>query len=574
MIKENQGKLIFMFTNLILIALLVSASFTQLAQGTEYKLNLNSTLFLNQTIQSERGLILDRNGNLLADNKKVYDIFFNSLGENAEQQFQLLKTDLEKVDLNTEVEFKQNSKIRIFRNLSETDFQKSNFIFSEYAVEVIPKYIRNYYHPEVLSHIIGYTSQPSEEDLANGYSVFEMVGEYRIESDYEEYLRGLTIQSKNSYQGIPGNNLKLTIDLGWQKKLYDLLEEYSSKLNSPAGAAVFLNSDSGEVMAQVSYPGFDTNLFVDGISEGDLAELSNNRGLPLTDKAISQAFEPGSTLKIATAYSLLKNKTISQDSTIFSNRCLDLGGDIEICEFGRNFYGTLNLSSALARSSNIYFCNYSINQSLENNSLLSDDLSDLGLGKATGLDISGESAGFLDSPENKRSLTGEGWFSGDTCNMSIGQGRMLVTPMQMAAMQSRFINNGGQVKPKLIKEISEFNTDKVQEFEIKFQDELEIDKNILNAIDAGLSDVSYSNISAISPFFRGLENLNLKSKTGTAEAFEQVNEQFIPRAHGWIVGRFDYEGENYSFAIFMQYGQGGFEVSQILSDFLKFLNDR
>jgi penicillin-binding protein 2 len=250
-------------------------------------------------------------------------------------------------------------------------------------------------------------------------------------------------------------------------------------------------------------------------------------------------------------------------------------GNSSICEFGRLFYGYLNVISAYAKSSNIFFCTYALKQSED----IGDDQitkfgKQFGLGTKTGIDLEGEVTGNIDSPEYKQQNYGEAWFPGDTCNLAIGQGGTVVTPIQMAMVNMILENNGEIIQPYLIKEIKTFDNQQVLRNTKIVKNRFELDQTSKAIIDEGLSAVAYSYESAVSGFLSQFRENNLKVKTGTAETFENIDGVFIDRTQGWITGRFDYDGKNYSFAFFLQYGQGGYYVAPMLRDFLIYLNGK
>jgi penicillin-binding protein 2 len=557
--------------------LLVVISFDfQSKNIVDSKVLTNQYFSSTEKLSTPRGLFIDANGVILVENKKVYDVYFSYFNQNELNALTGYASD-HSLKFNEDPEL--NKKVWLFKNLNENQLKELETLEIN-NLEIKKNYTRVYKFPDSFAHILGYTGEVSTEDLDNGYKIGDYIGKYKLERQLESSLKGSRGEQSSSVDNeyfqnpIPGNNVFLTIESDWQNKLYDLLQSYSDQQNAAGGAAVVIESKTGEVKALVSYPSFNANEFTVGVSASKLDNLAKSRGKPLLDKAISQSFTPGSIFKVITGYSLLTSKVIDRNSSVYSNSCMSIGNS-SICEFGRLFYGYLNVISAYAKSSNIFFCTYALKQSED----IGDDQitkfgKQFGLGTKTGIDLEGEVTGNIDSPEYKQQNYGEAWFPGDTCNLAIGQGGTVVTPIQMAMVNMILENNGEIIQPYLIKEIKTFDNQQVLRNTKIVKNRFELDQTSKAIIDEGLSAVAYSYESAVSGFLSQFRENNLKVKTGTAETFENIDGVFIDRTQGWITGRFDYDGKNYSFAFFLQYGQGGYYVAPMLRDFLIYLNGK
>lgn len=531
----------------------------QIISGDYYKSFSDKLVFNDDSRQQYRGLFFDRDGDLLVKNNSIFAIKLANISDYN------LVSDMYKLD-----------NLANITNLSNQQFNEIASKLSEDGIDFqyYERFQREYKYPEYFSHIIGYTGLASESDLDNGYSQNDYIGKYKLELQLEEYLKGVD-DKKISIDGVEyfrkgevGSNVHLTIDKDWQIVLYNIIRKYSNIYGAAGGAGVIIDDSNGDVVSLVSYPGFDTNLLVKGIDSQSYNNLLNRRDKPLLDRAIGLAATPGSTFKIITSHSLLQNNVIDVNSRFYSNRCMQLGGGYEFCEFGKFFYGDMNVVRALYKSSNLFFCNFLLQDyrvnGLEN---LISSASEFNIGQPTGIDLIGEVSGNMDSPEYKRSVTNDGWFDGDTCNVAIGQGAVLVTPIQLAMIASTINNNGVYYKPNIVDRIEDVYGNVIYSKNVEVKRKVDIDEDVLAHIERGLSDVAQNPEGTVYAFLNGLPG-NLRVKTGTAEVYENVNGVQEYRTHGWIVGSFDYNNKPYSFAFHLNYGGGGFYISQATRDFI------
>ena len=201
-------------------------------------------------------------------------------------------------------------------------------------------YKRQYLNPVTFAHIVGYTGTIAEEDLGNGYESNDQIGKYKLELQLEDQLKGIKgkmvsiggIQTQED--SIPGDNVYLTIKTDWQNALYDILGEEVEYFGAAGGGGAIVDDSNGNVVALVSYPGFNSNLFVQGIDSATYEGYLTDREKPLVDKALSFQAAPGSSFKLITAYTLLENNIIDENTTYYSNRCINLGTS-NFCEYGQ-----------------------------------------------------------------------------------------------------------------------------------------------------------------------------------------------------------------------------------------------
>jgi penicillin-binding protein 2 len=554
----------------------------QLISGTELYDTSTSLSTRKDWISAQRGFFFDRNSNILAKNNNGYALYLvkkeyatediQSFNYIVQHYLNDLKVDTDKLQsalLESKYDLKiaENLTFEQIQNLKTAkDFDKYFYIID------LPQ--RNYIYPKEFSHIIGYTGKTEQADVENGYSLFDQIGKYKLEYQFEEKLKGVKGASfsidgvENFIPSEPGLNITLTIDKDWQVALYKILEKYSTIHNAAGSAGVILDNSNGDVVAMVSYPGFDSNLYIRGISESQYQDYSNDRKLPLIDKALTLQIAPGSTFKLITAYTLLESGTIDEYTTYFSNRCLPSEYNFDFCEYQQYFYGQMDVVRALYKSSNLFFCVNSLELERQGNlNKLFETANLFGLGQKTGINLAGELQGNVDTPEYKREAFNLGWYSGDTCNSVIGQGSNTVTPIQMAVVASTIANKGTVYKPNLIHQVTDIYGNVVEAPSAQILRQIPMSDKTYNLINEGMWNVANYYDGTVYYFLHDVPG-NIRAKTGTAEASEiSSSGELLKTTHGWIVGTFEYEGNSYSFSYVLNLGGGGFFVAEIMKDF-------
>ncbi|GAB4286138.1 MAG: penicillin-binding protein 2 [Candidatus Dojkabacteria bacterium] len=580
-IKKSATILSILF---ILVVLLIQSFNLQVVKGVFYSQESSQYIITTSYKSAPRGNFYDKNGVLLTDNKEVFTVYLK-LNNRIEENIEALKTSelYEDENLRTSIAKytpESNQNFLLYKNVEFSRIEKLNNILGENKKDLIVEsnFVRNYPFPYQYSHIIGYTKLAGEEELRSGYSVNDYVGAYRLEKQWDKVLQGKKgeqLSLDNTLIEIPpsaGGSVKLTLDNNWQGILYNLFRKYDDLykgIGSAGGGGVVLDIETGEIIALVSYPGFDTNSLTLGISKQDYDALLFTREKPLIDKAIGTAASPGSTFKLVTSYSLLENGTITPNSSYFSNRCIKLSSTTEFCEFGKNFYGQMDLNRALYVSSNLYFCHYI--QKLEESKGIETfvkNANQLGIGESLSIDLEGAVQGNMDSPEYKSNVEGLDWFAGNSCNAAIGQGAVLVTPLHMALVVAALENHGKIPKPFVVREVTDYSGVEVYKVEPEIERQVFIEKEHAEAILAGMRSVVVNYESAVAPFLKDLPG-NVRAKTGSAETFEFFETGgYAERTHSWIVGSFEKNGRKYAFAFFQQYGGGGYYIAPMLMDFI------
>ena len=431
-------------------------------------------------IVPNRGLIVDRNGIVLANNYSAYtleitrsriddlDGLIDRLAEIVEIQPRDRKRFKRLLD-----ESKSFESVPIRTKLSDEEvarFTAQRFRFD--GVELKARLFRNYPLGEVGSHLIGYLGRinPSEkekiedtEDAAN-YRGTEYIGKLGVEQSYEAELHGATgfeemetsaagrpVRRLKSHPATPGNTLVMSIDI----KLQALVEEM---FGDRRGALVALDPRSGEVLAFVSKPTFDPNLFVDGIDQDSWRELNESIDKPLLNRALRGTYPPGSTYKPFMAMAALNTGKRAPTTIIQDNATFQFGNHT-FRSHGDHGLGPVDMVKSIVKSSNVYY--YSLANELGVD-LIYEQLLPMGFGRKTGIDVEGEVTGLLPSTEWKRRYykrpEQQKWYAGETISLGIGQGYNNFTMLQLASATATLVSGGQRFKPRLVREVEDVVT--------------------------------------------------------------------------------------------------------------------
>ncbi len=498
-----------------------------------------------------RGNIYDRNGKVLATTKLTHAAYIWSKAQQQEDWSEirsLLATILQvsAADIQKRVEeagVDYPSLIPLAPNLSSSQVTA----LEEYRpqlkwVETEVNRIRYYPRNELAAHIIGYTGELDSQELKqkaeDGYRLGDVVGKMGVEKAYEENLRGewggLNLEVDGAGKVIrilgedpptAGKDLYLTLDL-------DLQAAAESVLGKRKGSIVALNPHDGSVLAMASYPRFDPNIFSKPISSQAWQKLQAE-GNPFLNRAL-RGFPPASTFKVVTAAAGMESGKFPPNQTLKTFPYLEIGG-IRFREWNKKGFGRLGYEGALAWSSNTFFGQIGRGLGGKN---LSKWANNFGFGKPTGLDIAGETEGLIADDAWKRKTFKQGWTTGDTINMSIGQGFVLATPLQVGVMLSAIANDGHKITPRFLKIDPQF---------VVKPTSLNLKPTTLKTLKQGLRSVvrwgtgNKLNVPGLPP---------AAGKSGTAEAPPG-------KPHTWFMAYAPYEKSEIVVVAFAEHSGGG-----------------
>ncbi|MDR0684427.1 MAG: penicillin-binding protein 2 [Spirochaetaceae bacterium] len=408
------------------------------------------------------------------------------------------------------------------------------------------KPVRNYRDTGSLSHVIGYVGDITKDELTvlynRGYKQGDVIGKAGIERQYDELLRGKdgsetrTVDVRGRFarnreiiREAPemGKNLILTIDGGIQT----LAEK---ALGRRIGSVVVLKPATGEILAMVSYPWYDPGIFNGSDSGSDYQLLVNDVNKPLLNRAIQSSYPPGSTFKIVMTTGILSEDAFPPEKTVDCQGEMRYGDRNWRCHIRRPGHGRVNLERALAQSCDIYF--WVVGRDNLGVERMVSYSKEYGLGDLTGIDIPGEIAGFVPTPQWKERRLRERWQGGDTMNMSIGQGFTLVTPLQLANVVAMTVNNGVIYKPHILKEVRDPVSGAIEEIvRPEVLHESDMDESIFRTVREYMRSVISSGTAQ---FPLNIKAVEIAGKTGTSEVGLQ------DRWHSWFAAYAPYNSDD------------------------------
>ena len=412
------------------------------------------------------------------------------------------------------------------------------------------KPVRNYGDARSLAHILGYVGDITRDELTTlhnlGYQQGDVIGKAGIERQYDEFLRGSDgreirtvdvrgrrIAGRENVRIPPemGKNLVLTIDA-------DLQTLVEKALGPRIGAALVMRPSTGEILAMVSYPWYDPNIFTSGL-RSDYRTLAEDPNKPFLNRVIQSSYPPASSFKIVMTTGILSENVFPPEQTVLCQGLIHFGNRDWNCHIRRPGHGRLNLRRALAQSCNIYYM-VTGRDHLGAERIVSISR-EYGLGEITDIDLHGEITGFIPTPQWKERRFHERWVAGDTMNISIGQGFLLVTPIQMANMVSMIVNDGIAYKPHLLREIRDPVTGAVER---STRPEILRESSLSPEIFAAVRrDMRAVITEGTAQYPLNLRSVQIAGKTGTGEV------GFTDRWHSWFVAFAPYDNINAENAI-------------------------
>jgi len=485
-----------------------------------------------------RGLIYDHNGELLADNRPTY--ILTIVRERSDDLDELLSTIGTLIDI-SDSDLKRFEKRLKRRKPYEqtplkydlTEQERGILAVNGYLLdgaEVSARLMRFYPNGELFGHVIGYVGRINERENQTidsiKYSGTDSIGKIGLEKFYEPQLlgevgsehvetnaRGRVMRVLENIDPQPGNNLTLYLDSRLQRVAHKAFKD-------ERGALVAIDVKTGGILAMVSAPGYDPNLFTSGISQRNYDSLLNSPDRPLFDRSIRGQYPPGSTIKPLFGLIGLHSNTITMDYVIddpgfFVMEGIERPWRDHNSKRGGHGKG-VDLAEAIIESCDVFFYKMSIKTGID---LLSSYSEKFGLGQTTGIDLPGERPGIMPSRQWKKGARGQSWFNGDTINTSIGQGFMLATPLQLAVMSARIASRGKMITPKLVKSI---NGETLAGSEVT--EPLDINPEHWDYVHKAMNDVVHSARGTAKGISKGL-SYKIAGKTGTAQVISIKAEE-------------------------------------------------
>jgi len=527
---------------------------------------------------AQRGRILDRNGQELATNTATFQLavtpyLMSKDAANREAVYKELGNILgDSEDIRQKAEAKEldyTQPILVKENIAYETALKIEQRIPELAGFSLDEVPTRQYQPG-LAHILGYVGRVNEEELKTNSQLLpvDFIGKDGIEAQYDSLIRGQNgyLRTEVDAAGKPirnlaeqatqaGNDIQLTLDYGLQIQFKTAIAESMARAGSKKAAGVALDPKTGEVLAMVSLPDFDNNLFSKGISEAELSGLVNDKLSPLQNKALSASYPSGSIIKPMHIVAALNEGIVNENTIIVDAGKIVVPNiydpSIEYVFNGWNpsGLGPMNARRAVAMSSDIYF--YHTGGGFKNFkglgvTKLTEYYRRFGLGSFTGIDLPGESLGRVPTPEWLKATHGREWTTGDTYNISIGQGDILVSPLQMAVGTAALLNEGKLLQPHLFKE----SADHSAKAEIKVTNDVQANPQWYKVAREGMKQV-IGGTTPVSTF--ASVPVPVAGKSGTAETDPEAKK----KSHAWYTAFAPYDNPEIIFCVLLEEGEGG-----------------
>lgn len=528
-----------------------------------------------EVLLPQRGVILDRNNASLALNELGFAI---ALIPKIRSSL-IIENEIERV-------------ISLLPHLNKDEllalYKKNNHVYNHDPVEIVPfvpyakmlniyaylkrsPYIvvstnhkRFYPNENTASHVIGYVAKANSEDMRkNPLSMYsKVIGKEGIEKHYNTYLQGEAgyrkTQINSLYQEVKilqeaptlkRNDLQLSLDIKLQ-------ESIDTEFIDRAGAVIVMDVHNGEILAAGSYPEYNINYFVDGISHKNWQELTDNVYKPLINKLVYGRYPPGSVIKMGMLLAFLESGAVTENTVITTPPFVEIGGR-KFRDWKASGHGNADAYKAIRESVDVYF--YLLSQRVGIDTI-ANVLKQMGIGELTGVDIPNEVSGILPTPEWKLRRYGQPWYDGDTLTTSIGQGYFLSTPMQIARYTA-LIASGKLVTPHFAKKINGENT------VFEAQDVLsDTQKAKLDVLRKGMYQVC--SVPGGTAYYRTQgTRVSLACKTGTAQVvgipqdiqkrIREADMEYFHRSHSWMTAFVPYENPQYAITILIEHGGSG-----------------
>lgn len=572
----------------LLLVIVARLYYLQIYEADKYKTMSDENRISARILVPPRGIISDRNDVAIANNKQNFQAMIvaeqtKNVNETLAKFEKIMPlNDKEKTRIFRDLKrYRRFVPIKLKEGLSWEDVSKLSLVASEIPGVIVDDGLsRDYPFGQQMAHVLGYVAAVSEKDLqTDSDPLLETpgfkIGRIGLEKRYEKLLRGKggnlklevnavgrIMKEIERQDGKAGEELKLTIDSRLQQKAFELF-------GSQSGAAVVMDVNSGEIRAFLSMPSYDSNDFVQGVSQEIYSKLLNDEKQPLINKAIAGRYSPGSTFKMIVALAALEAGVITQDTRFTCNGKMSLGNHLFHC-WKKEGHGSLNVVEALQHSCDIFFYETAQKVGIDRIAAMARRF---GLGAPTALQFDDEKAGIIPDKAWKMANLGYAWQGGETLIAGIGQGYILTTPLQLAVMTARIANGGKMVEPSL----TPVSPKKIKRFK-----DMKIKPAYMALVKEGMcSVVNKPGGTALMSHF-DYKGQKMCGKTGTTQVkrislqerqtgiIKQEDMPWKYRNHALFVGYAPHDNPRYAVAVLVEHGGGGSSVAApIASKLLK-----
>lgn len=576
-VVERRTLVVIAFNLLAFAVIVARLYFLQVKEADKYKMMSDENRISTRFLVPPRGLIFDRNGEIIAKNEQDFQALM--VAEQTPDIAETLKTFKQIVPLTEGEEQKIRKDLKNKRRFIPIKL-KDNLSWNEVSkillhapdlpgVEINEGLSRYYPYADIYAHVLGYVGPVSDKDKKDnplymvpgfkiGKSGLERYFDYKLQGkggtiklEVNAYGRVMNEIERNS--GEEGQSLTLTLDARLQRAAYEAFGEES-------GAAVVLNVRTGEILALVSTPSFDPNLFTNGISYKHWNALLKNERTPLVNKAVSGQYSPGSTFKVVVALAALEAGVIDLNTRFNCSGGLDVG-NIRFHCWRHSGHGSLNVVEALKHSCDIFFYETAMKLGIDK---IHDMAVKLGMGNVLEVGLDNEKAGIIPTKAWKKARFGTSWTQGDVANSGIGQGYVLVTPLQLATMLARVVNGGYAVQPTFIKP-TEKELSKIKRLDIPTKNIEIVKRGMFEVVNGAGGTAGRARFNINGAMMGGktgttqVRRISMKERSSGILRDEQLPWRL--RNHALFIGFTPVDNPRYSVAVIVEHGSSGSGVA-------------
>ncbi|HEY7165132.1 MAG TPA: penicillin-binding protein 2 [Candidatus Binatia bacterium] len=579
-----RARLLYFVVIFAFLGLISRLLFLQVVEGERYTFLSENNRIRIKRIPGTRGMVFDRQGQLLVDSRPSFDLLF--VPEDTQEPEQTLRKLAEYLHRD-EKEFlailDENKNRTAFDELiigRDVDWSTVVAVESHQldlpGITLRTRPRRSYAEGPIAAHVLGYMGEIGSRQLKllkdQGYNVGDEIGQYGLERRWEELLRGQSggqqvevdalgrrVRVLHEVADVPGYTVRLTLDRELQATAFEALQ-------GKEGTIVALDVQNGAILAMVSTPAFDPNIFARGIKGDEWRGLITDRLRPLSNRAVQGQYPPGSTFKIIMAIAGLEEGTIQPDAYI-SDPGFFYFGNRSFRDWKKGGHGSVNLHRAIVESCDVYF--YQAGQKLGIDRIAKWARA-FGLGEKTGAVLDDEKSGLIPDSEWKQKRYRQPWFPGETLSVAIGQGYVTVTPLQLANMMAALANGGTLFRPRLVSKVESVDGAVVREYGPEKIRTIDLKQNTLDRVRSALADVVRA------PGGTGAaarsELVSIAGKTGTAQVVEMKGgyvktEQlaYFNRDHAWFVSYAPVENPRIAVVVLVEHGGHGGDAAAPLA---------
>lgn len=588
---EGAPSRLFLFSALVVIGAILLLSrlwYLQILSGDDYRQKSENNRIRIRPVQAGRGMLLDRYGRIMVDNRPSFDVLMlredvKDFKETLKHVGSIIDTDFRDIEkaVRKEASFRP---VPIKRDVDRDTLAvllTNKLDFPGITVTVEPK--RSYPYGNLASPLFGHIGEVTEKQLGNaeysGYRLGSTIGKTGLELRYETYLKGIEggqyvevdasgreLSVLKEVEPHPGNNLVTTIDLELQKAAEEALKD-------KAGAVVAMDPHSGEVLALLSTPSVNPDIFASPLDPEEWTRLINDPLKPLQNRAIQGQYPPGSTYKTIVAAAALEEKVITPDTTIHCGGSYKFGNRVYRC-WKAEGHGSISLHRAIVESCDVYFYQAGLKLGIDKIASYSRKF---GLGRLTGVELSDEKAGIVPDMEWRKKRFGSPWIEGETLSCAIGQGFNLATPIQLLMAYTALANGGKFYQPHLVKAVVGPDGEVLKAFQPEVKNRLSLSPETVALLKDALQGVV--NEPGGTAHAARVDNILVGGKTGTSQVIKmradmRVKGQDLPyeyRDHAWFVSFAPVEDPKIALVVFIEHSgfSGGHAAAPAAGHILK-----